>query len=419
MRHFQKTTLSSGLRILTERHEEVRSATIGIWIEGGSVYERERERGLAHLLEHLVFKGTTRRSMSQIAKDMDEIGGHMNAFTEREFVCYHVKVLAEHTPQALELLTDFVARPLLRNEDLELERGVVLEEIRSVEDDPEELVEDVFTETIWPRSRWGHAILGTEKSVSRLSAADLRAFMDTHYTPKNIVVAAVGLVDHEDICRRAEALLAELAAAPRGASHRVPVAPPITSHEVRIAKDTEQVHLICGTRGYSYHDDARYAAGLLDAVLTGGYSSRLFQEIREKRGLCYNIGPMSASYRNAGFWAVETSVAPENARETVKLLGRELRKVRERGITKAELARAQRMTKINVLLSEESSSAQMTRIARNELCYRRQRSIDEILDNVAGVGLEDVHQAARTMFDAASFNLAAIGPAPDKLHIDL
>jgi predicted Zn-dependent peptidase len=197
------------------------------------------------------------------------------------------------------------------------------------------------------------------------------------------------------------------------------VAPAITSHEVRIAKDTEQLHLICGTRGYSYHDDERYAAGLLDAVLTGGYSSRLFQEIREKRGLCYNIGPMSASYRNAGFWAVETSVAPENAKETVKLLGRELRKVRERGVTKAELARAQRMTKINVLLSEESSSAQMTRIARNELCYGRQRSIDEILDSVAGVTLEDVHRAARAMFDAASFNLAAIGPAPDKLHIDL
>jgi len=419
MRHFQKTTLSSGLRILTERHNEVRSATLGIWIEGGSVYERERERGLAHLLEHLVFKGTTRRSMGQIAKDMDEIGGHMNAFTEREFVCYHVKVLAEHTPQALGLLTDFVARPLLRNEDLELERGVVLEEIRSVEDDPEEMVEDIFTETIWPRSRWGHAILGTEKSVYRLSAADLRSFMDTHYSPKNIVVAAVGMVDHDDICRRAEVLLADLGAPPRGSLHKVPVAPPITSHEVRIEKDTEQLHLICGTRGYSYHDDERYAAGFLDAVLTGGYSSRLFQEIREKRGLCYNIGPMSASYRNAGFWAVETSVAPENAQKTVKLLGSELRKVRERGVTRAELARAQRMMKINVLLSEESSSAQMTRIARNELCYGRQRSVDEILDSVAGVTLTDVHRAARNMFDAASFNLAAIGPAPDKLHIDL
>lgn len=419
MRHFQKTTLPSGLRVLTERHDEVHSATIGIWIEGGSVYEKERERGLAHLLEHLVFKGTKRRSMSQIAKAMDEIGGHMNAFTEREFVCYHVKVLAEHTPQALELLSDFVARPLLREDDLELERGVVLEEIRSVEDDPEELVEDIFTETIWPRSRWGHAILGTEKSVSNLTARDLRGFMDTHYTPKNIVVAAVGDVQHDDIVRRAETLLADLPKAPKGAAHRVPVAPPITSHEVRIAKDTEQVHVVCGTRGYSYHDEERYAASLLDAILTGGYSSRLFQEIREKRGLCYNIGPLSASYRNAGFWAVETSVAPENAAKTVEILGRELRKARENGVTKAELARAQRMTKINVLLSEESSSAQMTRIARNELCYGRQRSIEEILQNVASVTLADVQQAAQQMFDARSFNLAAIGPAPDKLHIDL
>ena len=415
-KNFCKTTLRSGLRVLTERHDNVRSATLGVWIEGGSVYEKERERGLAHLLEHLVFKGTQKRSMTQIARAMDEIGGQMNAFTERELVCYHVKVLSEQTPLALELLCDFLARPLLRPADLELERGVVLEEIRAVEDAPEELVEDVFTETIWPRSRWGRAILGSEKSVASLSVEDLRGFIQTHYTPKNIVVAAVGDVQHDAIVRRVEKLLSDLPSAP---AHRLPVAPEIVAHDVALKRETEQVHIICGTRGYSYSDENRYAGWLLDAILTGGYSSRLFQELREKRGLCYSIGPMSASYRNTGFWAVETSVAPENARKTIEILGKELRKVRESGVGAAELKRAQTMTKINLLLSEESSSAQMTRIARNELCFGRQRSTDEILDRVLAVSRDDIQKAARAMFDAAHFNCAALGPIEGELHVDL
>ncbi|HEX8551224.1 MAG TPA: pitrilysin family protein [Abditibacteriaceae bacterium] len=415
-KNFQKTTLPNGLRIVTERHDNVHSATIGVWIEGGSVYEKEKERGLAHLLEHLVFKGTQKRSMMQIARAMDEIGGQMNAFTERELVCYHVKVLAEQTGFALELLCDFLARPLLREDDLELERGVVLEEIRSVEDAPEELVEDVFTESIWPRSRWGRAILGTEESVSNLSVEDMRGFMKAHYTPKNIVVAAVGDVHHDAIVRRAEKLLADL---PKSPAHRLPPAPAITANDVQLKRDTEQVHIICGTRGYSYQDENRYAGWLLDAILTGGYSSRLFQEIREKRGLCYNIGPLSASYRNAGFWAVETSVAPENARKTIQILGRELKKVREQGVGIAELKRAQTMTKINLLLSEESSSAQMTRIARNELCFGRQRTTEEILACVLAVSRDEVQAAAREIFSEEHFNLAAVGPLEEKLHVEL
>jgi predicted Zn-dependent peptidase len=417
---FQKTTLTGGLRILTERHPEVSSATLGIWIEGGSVYERERERGLAHLLEHLVFKGTQRRSMAQIAAAMDELGGHMNAFTEREFVCYHVKVLAEQTSVALELLCDFVARPLLREDDLELERGVVLDEIRSVEDAPDELVEDVFTETIWPKSRWGRAILGTEESVSRLTIDDMRDFIRTHYTPRHIVLAAVGNVHHDEIVRDAERLLRDLPRNGAASRHRLPPVPAVVAHDVRLTRETEQVHLICGTQGYGYHDDKRYAAWLLDSIMTGGYSSRLFQEIREKKGLCYSIGPLSASYRSAGFWAIETSTAPESARKVVKILGRELRKVRENGVTKTELKRAQQMTRINLLLAEESSSAQMTRIARNELCFGRQRSTQETLDAVMGVTGDQLQAVAREIFDPKLMNLAAVGPLDgDLLHVDL
>jgi len=407
---------------LTERHLHVASATIGVWIDAGSVYETDSERGLAHLLEHLVFKGTQKRGMTQIAQAMDSLGGQMNAFTEREQVCYHVKVLAEHAPLALELLCDFVARPTLDADALELERGVVLEEISAVEDAPDELAEDLFTLTIWPRSRWGRPILGTPESVSNLQVDDLRRYIRTHYTPQNIVVVAVGLVDHDEIAKQAQKLLCDLPRSSDKALHKTPGEPRVKAHDIQLPRDTEQTHLCVGTRAYRYDDPRRFACWLLDSILTGGYSSRLFQEIREKRGLCYNIGPMSASYRKAGFWAVETSVAPENARRVAAIIGRELKKMKARGVTRAEWKRAQEMSRINILLAQESSSAQMSRLARNELLYGRQKSTEEVLAEVRGVSMEAIQQVACEIFDSRLMNLAAVGPfakGDSPLHVDV
>jgi predicted Zn-dependent peptidase len=412
---FEMTTLPSGLRVLTERHPDVASATVGVWINAGSVYEEKEELGLAHLLEHIVFKGArtvkgSLRSATQIAAQMDILGGQMNAFTEREFVCYHVKVLADHLPPALELLCDLIARPTLDADALELEKGVILEEIKSVEDTPEELVEDLFTETIWHRSRWGRSILGTPRSVSNLTVQDLRRYLSTHYTPDNLVVTAVGDVQHARVVKLAEKFLHSLPRHAPSNSRRTPASPRVSSHRVQMVRDTEQVHLCCGTRAYAYDDARRFPAWLLDQIMTGGYSSRLFQEIREKRGLCYNIGPLSASYRKAGFWAVETSFAPEQARRVVDIIGRELRKVKSKGVSRTELKRAQEMSRINILLSEESSSAQMGRIARNELCYGRQRSVQEVLNDVLSVSADDVQRVAHEMFSPDTMNLAAVGP---------
>jgi len=417
--NFQQSKLSNGLRVLTERHEDVKSATLGVWIEAGAVYEREAERGLAHLLEHLVFKGTARRSMTKIAIAMDSLGGQMNAFTEREFVCYHVKVLAEQTNLALELLCDFVARPTLDEDDLELERGVILEEIRSVEDAPEELVEDVWMETLWPRSRWGRTILGTEESVSHLSVETLRDFRKTHYTPRNILVAVVGDVQHANIVKLCEKHLGDLA--PVKNAHRLPAAPTSSARDVILSRDTEQVHLCCGAPAYGSTDPKRYAAWMLDTILTGGYSSRLFQEIREKRGLCYNIGSLSGHYRSAGYWGVATSVAPREVQKVAALIGKELRKVRDAGVSKSEWQRAQQMARVNILLSEESSSAQMSRIARNELVLGRQKNSDEVLAQLMAVSRDDIQRAAHEIFAPETFNLTAIGPFSDgaSLHIEL
>jgi len=412
MQHeFRKTIFPNGLRVLTERHEGVPSATIGVWIDAGAVFETEKERGLSHLLEHMVFKGTARRSVQQIAAAMDSIGGQFNAFTERELVCFHARVLSEQAPLALELLCDFITCPTLDADDLEIERGVILEEIKSVEDSPEEMVEEVFQQTIWPNSAWGFPILGAPENIAKFSADDVRDYMNRHYTPRNVIVTAVGNVRHEEIVAQASDLLQGL---PDGQSsarkrHVCPRAPRIVAHVAHHDRDTEQVHLICGTKGYDYRDPQRFAGWLLDIILSGGYSSRLFQEVREKRGLCYNIGSLSASYRKTGFWAIETSVEPEAAGKVLKLIGRELKKVKARGVTKTELERAKQMTRANLLLAEESSSAQMNRIARNEFYYGRQRDTQEVLADVLQVTQSDVQEAAIELFNPDTMNLAAVG----------
>ena len=406
---FRKSTLPNGLRVLTERHPHVHSATIGLWIQAGSVHEEAAQSGVAHLLEHMVFKGTAHRSATKIAQLMDRIGGQMNAFTEREFVCFHVKTLAEHADLALELLCELATSPTLEDDDLEIEKSVVLEEIRSVEDVPEELAEDLFMAAIWPGSRWGRPILGDEKTVESLSTSDLRAFMRAHYAPRRVLVSAVGDVDHDKLAKRAQKLLCDLPG-DNESEPQVPAPPQIESSVLMTPRDVEQVHIVAGTRGYSNSDPRRFAAFTLDAILTGGYSSRLFQEVREKRGLCYSIGSVGAHYRDGGYWAVATSVAPESAEKTAKLIGRELRKVKDKGVSKSELVRANQMTRANMLLAEESSSAQMSRIARNELYYGGQKSTSQVLEQVLSVTREEIQAVARDMFDAGSMTVAAVGP---------
>jgi predicted Zn-dependent peptidase len=413
MSSFQKTTLSNGLRVLTETHAGAHSATIGLWFSAGSIYETEREQGLAHLLEHMLFKGTLRRSMTQIAAKMDVLGGGMNAFTEREFVCYHVKVLSEQLPEALKLLCEFVTQPLFDTQLLEIEKSVVLEEIRAGEDEPDELVEDLFVANLWEKSNWGRSIIGLPETVSQLSTNDLRDYMKRHYAPNRCVVVAVGEVQHDKVVKLASKLLADLPGG-EGKSAELPGEPKVASHQVIRRDDTECAHLIIGTRAYNYDDPKRYAAWALDTILTGGYSSRLFQEVREKRGLCYSIGGLSASYRTAGFWAVETSVAPENAAKTTKLIARELRRVKNDGVRASELKRAKQMARVNILLAEESASAKMSRLARHELYFGAQKSTEESLALIENVSLEGVIEVAREMFVPELMNLAAIGPIPER-----
>ncbi len=414
---FKKTTLPSGVRVLTEKITGAQSASIGVWFEAGCAFESPREQGLAHLLEHMVFKGTKRHSMTRIAALMDDLGGGMNAFTEREFVCFHVKVLGDHLREALALMCEFATQPLLDEELLEIEKGVVLEEIRGSMDAPEERVEDLFLEQLWPASAWGRPILGQSETVAALVASDLRDFMHRFYAPSRCVIAVAGAVEHEKVVQWVEKFLRNLQQ--DGDATRLQN-PPLAPSGNRIERDdTEGVHLLMGAPSFGATDERRFSLWLLDSILTGGYSSRLFQEVREKRGLCYSLGGASANFRAGGYWALETSVAPENARKTVAIIGRELAKIRENGVKDSELKRAKRMARINMVLSEESLGARMSRLARNEFTWGTQISLDETLERFERVSLADVRDIARQVFRAESFQMVALGPLPAKAKLEM
>lgn len=417
---FHKTVTSSGLRIITERHDDVESATVGVWVMAGSVYESQEELGIAHALEHLVFKGTRKRNVRQIAQLVDRMGGAMNACTDVEFVCYSTKVLAESLPLALEVMCEFLTEPLLTADDLDLEKRVIQEEIRGVQDNPEELIDEVFCSSIWEGSRWGRSTLGNNVSVSHLSVAGVRKFLRTYYVPSRVVVAAVGKVDHDIVVRLADKLLGDLPPAPEPGL-RLPPRPRVRPHHVVLSREIEQAYLYCGTQAYSATDSRRHAAFLLDSVLTGGCSSRLFQEIREKRGLCYSVGGWCKQIGVAGFWTVATNVAPLQAPKVMSLISRELRKVRDEGVRAAELKRAKQMARAATLMADESSSRQMTRIAVCELYDGRQKSTREMLADMEGVTLDEVHQIAREIFVPETMNVVAVGPLdePDALRVQL
>jgi predicted Zn-dependent peptidase len=416
---FQKSVLPNGVRVLSEAHPHAHSQTIGVWVEAGTVFETSQQAGMAHLLEHMVFKGTCELSTSQIANLVDSIGGQLNAFTDREFVCFHMKVLSEKAPVAVKLLCDLITCPLLKEADLELEKGVILEEIHGMEDTPEDLVEEMFQQKLWPRSRWSACILGNAASVRGATSDQLRQFMKQHYTPQRILVAASGNVDHEQLTAQVEKLLGHL----RPAKNRraaLPAIPPVQAGTAALQRDTEQVHLCYGAPAFGCKDPRRFATWILETVLTGGFSSRLFQELREKQGLCYGIGAFSSAYRNAGFWGIETSTAPASAPKLAKLIGRELRRLKKHGITQTEWRRAVNMLRTNILLCDENPSSRMNRIARQELCHGRQFSSTEIIGKLEATSPEQVRELCYELFDPAKMNLAVVGPQLETpLEIDV
>jgi len=407
----RKTVLDNGLRILSEAVSYVDSVSVGVWVGTGSRDEDTSRRGISHFLEHMLFKGTERRSARQIADEMDMIGGHLNAFTDKEYTCYYAKVLSEHLAVAMDLLSDMVLHSLLDPEEIEREKNVVLEEIKRHEDTPDDLVHDLFSETLWSGHPLGWGVVGARSSVRKMNAQVLREYMASHYTPDRIVVSAAGNLDHDELVDYVAKEFGSL----QGKSQPASVKKIRASRKSRArSKQIEQVHFCIGTPAYSQHDERKYTLAVIDSILGGGMSSRLFQEIRENRGLVYAIGSYSASYRDAGLFAIYGGTSLENLEEVLGLVKAECENIRKNNITDVEIERGKNQIRGALVLGQESMSNRMSRLAKSEIYFGRVVPLQEIIGKIMSVTRESISQVAEELFGEPGYAFAAVGPLADR-----
>jgi len=400
-------TLPSGLRLVTEAMPHVRSVTVGVWLTRGSRHESDAESGVAHFVEHMLFKGTTSRSAQQIAQEIDSIGGQLDAFTAKEYASYYIKVLDEHLPLALDLLSDLVMRPAFEPADVDKEQGVILEEIKMVEDAPDDLVHEVFAQQFWSRHPLGRPILGTPDTVSSFTARGLRDYFSRTYLASNLVVAAAGHLDHASMRALVERAFAGLSAGPEVTGDAPPV---VTPGLVVRQKDTEQSHLCLGTPAYAQTHPDRHALYVLNTVLGGSMSSRLFQHIREERGLAYAVFSNLTSYSDAGAVTVYAGCATDKIPEVMDLTLAELRTLRSEPITADELRRAKDHLKGSLMLSLENTSSRMSQLARHEISFGRHFSLDELVAAIDAVTADDVLRVAGDLFRDGAAVATVVGP---------
>ena len=408
MTNVKKDVLSNGLTIVTEAMPAVRSVSMGIWVRTGSRRERIQENGVTHFLEHMVFKGTKTRSAEEIARSADSIGGHLDAFTAKECTSFSIKVLDEHVPRAFEVLSDLVKNPLLRNPDVAKESQVIQEEIKMVEDTPDDLVHEIFTQSYWRGHSLGRPILGTRRTVRSFNQRGLFRYFRHHYTPRNMLVSAAGNLEHERVVDLVAKQFADAPAGPELPREKAPVPHPEIRH--RHKKNLEQVHICAGTPAYPQAHTKRFAAYILNTVLGGGMSSRLFQNVREKRGLAYAVFSGLNSYRDAGCLSVYAGTATSNARTVVQLIAEEFARLKSDLLPVEDLQRAKDYLKGSTLLSLESTPSRMSNLARQEMYFGRYISLDEVARCVDAVTAEDVRAVARELLDAKKIALTVLGP---------
>ena len=398
--------LPNGIRLLTERMPHVRSVSIGVWLARGSRHEPQAQSGIAHFVEHMLFKGTATRSAEDIAQEIDSIGGQMDAFTAKEYASYYIKVLDEHLPLAVEVLADIVMRPAFRREDIEREKKVVLEEIKMVEDTPDDLVHELFTEQFWADHPLGRPILGTKETVEALTADALRTYFTRTYSAPNLIIAATGNIEHEAV----KALVSRMFEGVPLQGDPLSDVPPETSSAIIIRnKDLEQSHVCLGTPGYRQDHDARYASYVLNTILGGSMSSRLFQNVREKRGLAYSVFSGLSAYRDAGSMTIYAGCANEAVGELIDVVIAELRRIKQEPPPASELQRAKDHLKGSLMLNLESTSSRMSQLARQEIYFDRQCDLDETLQGVERVTGADVERVAHDLFADGSLAATVLG----------
>lgn len=397
----------NGLRLLTESMPEVRSVSFGAWLTRGSRHESAARSGIAHFVEHMLFKGTARRTAEDIAQEIDSLGGQLDAFTAKECASYYVKVLDDHLPRAVDVLADLLVNPAFDPGDIEREKKVVLEEIKMVEDTPDDLVHELFTQRFWSGHPLGRPILGVPETVTGLDAATLRDYFGRAYTGGNLVIAAAGHVDHAAVRDLVTSAFGDL---PSNVEEITNTAPASIPGLLIRDKPLEQCHVCLGVSGYPQAHVDRYICYVLNFVLGGTMSSRLFQNIREKRGLAYAVSSGFVSYRDGGALTIYAGCDADSIVEVVDLIVAELQQLRDAPITSAELVRAKDHLKGSLVLSLESTSSRMSHLARQEMYFGRQFTLDETLQAVEQVTVDDVHRVAKELLVPGTVAATVLGP---------
>jgi predicted Zn-dependent peptidase len=406
-RNIRREVLPNGLTIISEEMEHIRSVSIGIWIKTGSREEDPKWNGISHFIEHMVFKGTENRSAEDIARQVDSIGGNMDAFTAKECICFNIKVLDEHLPIALDVLSDLVLRPVFKPEDIERERGVILEEIKMDEDNPDYLVHEIFTQNFWKNHALGRPILGTKETVKRFAPAPVRKLYSERFVPSNIIVSAAGHLKHEQFVKLVAGHFEGMK--PGKNKFRSPLPKIMPKIVLRNKKSLEQVQICMGVPSYPIAHEERHASYVLNTLLGGGMSSRLFQNIRERQGLAYAIYSDLNPYRDTGCLSVNAGTSRETAGKVVRSIVAEFHKLKSALVPAEELRRAKDQLKGSLMLSLESSTARMSNLARQEMYFDRFFSMDEMMRKIEKVTSEQLKRISEEFFQPDAIAVTILG----------
>jgi predicted Zn-dependent peptidase len=415
---YKKTVFSNGTKIITEGLSHAKSASVGIWVTAGSRDERDTDRGIFHLIEHMIFKGTEGRSAMQIAKDLDAIGGFSNAFVGKEQTCFHARVLNKHLQFLTDLLSDLFIHSSFAEQDLELEKGVVLQEISMMEDTPDEYVQVLFDKTFWGADSLGKSILGTKETVSSITRRGILDYVSRFYSPERVIIAAAGSVDHNllvDYFRASfEALPDQDNASP---ARPAPLTTPTVSS---YTKELEQVHLCLGAQASSLSGERRFAEAIFNTILGGNMSSRLFQEIREKRGLAYSLYSHVSGYRDTGLVRIYVASDKEELNRVLELIGQLIKGIQNGDLSVSDIARAKDYLIGGILLSSENVDNLMMQLAKNESIFDRYIPLEESIAELKKVTLDEVVEASQRIFSAGTVSLTVLGPVDrDTIAVDL
>jgi predicted Zn-dependent peptidase len=416
---FKKTVFGNGLTLLTERHPEYRSLSVGAWVRVGTRHEKAEDAGVSHFLEHMLFKGTENRSALDIAREVDQVGGDFNAFTAREYTCFHLLLLSRDVGLALDILTDVILNSNFAADELERERRVILQEISMVDESPEELIHDVFFELVYGKHGLGKPILGTETSIRRVNRRSVLRFFRKHYRPDQLVISVAGNISHEAVVRKLRPLakLQWPGRSPGRVSRRemgFEKAPKIREGCWWIQRPTEQVHLVWGVEGTPYHSVDRFPAFLLNAYLGGGMSSQLFQEIREKNGLAYTVYSSLSAFLDSGLFTVYAATGMSQVPLCLKLIEESVLRLKRDLLSEEELGILKQNLKGTILLSSDSVESRMSSIAKNHIFLNRHVSVDEVCKLIEKVTPQDLRRVARKLFKTERRSLVLLGPKPSR-----